>query len=116
MFLNSAGPGVGSTLWVIMGCDANSHHTVWESSDVNARRQALTFFISVRQEVIDITVATMNVACDVQEWHVLTALSASDHRFIRFYKYFQKDAVLNAHYKDPKATDWVSNNKEWSLI
>ena len=62
---------------LIVGCDANSQHTSWGSTNINNRGESLfnyimangldimnrgnkpTFVTSTRQEVIDITIATM---------------------------------------------------------
>jgi hypothetical protein len=62
---------------LIIGCDANSHHISWESTNVNNRGESLfnyimanwldimnrgnspTFVTSNRQEVTDIRVATL---------------------------------------------------------
>ena len=61
---------------LLLGCDTNSHHTLWGSMDTNSRerdlleyliptdldilntRNTLTFHNSVREEVIDITLCT----------------------------------------------------------
>jgi hypothetical protein len=62
---------------LIIGCDANSHHISWESTNINSRGESLfnytvangldimnrgnspIFVTSNRQEFIDITVATL---------------------------------------------------------
>jgi len=64
---------------LIIGCDANSHHTYWGSTSINNRGESLlnyimangldimnkgnrpTFVKSNRQEVIDVTIATFYV-------------------------------------------------------
>jgi hypothetical protein len=64
---------------LIIGCDANSHHTSWGSTNINNRGEYLfnyimahgldimnrgnrpTFVTSKRQEVIDIAIATVYV-------------------------------------------------------
>lgn len=67
----------------IMDCDANAHHTCWGSSDCNPRGERLlkflaatnmdflntnnrpTFQNAVREDVIDITLASRNVWSEV---------------------------------------------------
>jgi len=87
---------------LIIGCDANAHHTCWGSSNINERGRALleylvttdldilnkgtqpTFVVSNRQEVIDITLATSNIVSNVRAWRVSDKESLSDHRHIMF--------------------------------
>ncbi|XP_024881916.1 uncharacterized protein LOC112461076 [Temnothorax curvispinosus] len=97
-------------LELLLGCDANSHHLVWGSSDINPREESLldfimstnlqilnrgtepTFLDSRRQEVIDITLCTRGVVDLVAGWRVSNEPSGSDHRQIRFdLVNFQKD-------------------------
>ena len=87
---------------IIYGCDANSHHEIWGSSDVNTRGEHLleflianrlrllnvgikpTFSNRVRKEVIDITFCTESVVGKVEEWRVSNEPSLSDHSYITF--------------------------------
>ena len=64
---------------LVIGCDANAHHTTWGSSNINNRGESLfnfimandldiknkgnrpTFVTCNRQDVIDITIATLYV-------------------------------------------------------
>ncbi|XP_012220497.1 uncharacterized protein [Linepithema humile] len=87
---------------LIMGCDANAHHTVWESSDTNEKgRKVLEFLASTdleilntgdeptfctiaRREVLDITVCSRQLIQEVVEWRVSMEPSLSDHRQITF--------------------------------
>ncbi|XP_024874752.1 uncharacterized protein LOC112456449, partial [Temnothorax curvispinosus] len=89
-------------LELLLGCDANSHHLVWGSSNINPRGESLldfiistnlqilnrgkepTFLDSRRQEVIDITLGTRGVVDLVAGWRVSNEPSGSDHRQIRF--------------------------------
>src|SRR5262249_43000658 len=72
---------------LLVGCDANAHHVVWGSTNVNSRGESLleylsstdleilnrgnspTFVIENRQEVIDITLATPDLMSQVSRWH-----------------------------------------------
>ena len=73
---------------VLVGCDANSHHITWGSTNINKRGQALveylntndlitlnignkaTFVNKIREEVLDITICSENLINDVHEWRV----------------------------------------------
>jgi hypothetical protein len=86
-------------LELLLGCDANSHHEVWGSTNVNPSRESLldfimhtklhilstgiepTFLDSRRQEVLDITLCTRGLAGLVRDWRVSSEPSKSDHRF-----------------------------------
>ncbi|XP_020299283.1 uncharacterized protein LOC109863429 [Pseudomyrmex gracilis] len=89
-------------LELLLGCDANSHHVRWGSTDTNLRGESLqdylmgtgltilnrgnepTFLDSRKQEVIrDITVCTERMASLVRDWRVSNEPSESDHRHIR---------------------------------
>jgi len=52
--------------------------------DIMNRGNKPTFFTSNRQEVIDITIATVYVGNCIKDWHVTEEVSCSDHRYIRF--------------------------------
>jgi ribonuclease HI len=87
---------------LLIGCDANAHHTVWGSSDINKRGDSLlqfigstrleilninnepTFINKLRQEVIDMTLVTRGITHLVSNWHVSSEASMSDHRWICF--------------------------------
>jgi len=73
---------------LIVGCDANSHHTSWGSTNINNRGESLfnytvakgldimnrgkkpTFVTSTRQGVIDITIATLYAGNFIKDLHV----------------------------------------------
>ena len=85
---------------LIIGCDANAHHTSWGSTYINNRGESLfnyimangldimnrgnrpTFVTSNRQEVTDITIATIYIGNLIKDWHVTEEVSCSDHRYI----------------------------------
>jgi len=99
---------------IIIGCDANAHHVIWGSSDVNQRGESLlefilnnnleilnvvnvpTFVTRVRSEVLDITLSSRSVASHINDWHVSPEESMSDHRIIRF------NIGLNLEYSERK--------------
>ena len=110
-----------SGLELLLGCDANSHHVGWGSSDVNSRGESLHDFImstgliilnrgteftfqdSRRQEVIDITLCTRRVAELVMDWRVSNEPSGSDHRQIRL---TLCHTPVDKWVRNPKNTDW----------
>ncbi|XP_039951545.1 uncharacterized protein LOC120768855 [Bactrocera tryoni] len=83
---------------LIIGCDANAHHTEWGSTDCNVRGESLleyvvgsnlaienvgcepTFIAISRREVLDITLSNEPATGLVSQWIVSTELSLSDHR------------------------------------
>ncbi|KAJ8735608.1 hypothetical protein PYW07_007228 [Mythimna separata] len=108
---------------LLIGCDANAHHTNWGSTDINDRGELLhdfvltnrlqivnegckpTFVTRSRKEVLDVTLATIHTARLISNWHVSDEPSMSDHRLIKF--------ALNTSniretitFRDVKATDW----------
>ena len=86
----------------LIGCDANAHNVIWGSSNTNERGIDLmelisvnnlfilnrgnrpTFCNSVREEVIDLTLCSDDLATDISNWEVWQEESHSDHRYIRF--------------------------------
>ena len=107
---------------LIVGCDANSHHICWGSSNINERGSALleylvttdldvlnkgtkpTFVISNRQEVIDITLATSDIESYITGWRVSDEESLSDHRHIQFQ--IRTDRPVLTPWRNPRATQW----------
>ncbi|XP_055622249.1 uncharacterized protein LOC129765838 [Toxorhynchites rutilus septentrionalis] len=106
----------------IIGCDANAHHTVWGSSDVNTRGECLleylmshninicnqgndpTFVNSVRQEVLDLTLCSSKLSDTLKNWHVSSEESLSDHKHIMF-NYNSGDLLIE-QFRDPRKTNW----------
>ena len=86
----------------IVGTDANAHHTIWGSSDINPRGEDLlaycasadlnfcnvgykpTFRTKTREEVLDLTLVNRCAWNRVVGWHVSNVPSFSDHMYIRF--------------------------------
>ncbi|XP_020298130.1 uncharacterized protein LOC109862474 [Pseudomyrmex gracilis] len=108
-------------LELLLGCDANSHHVGWGSTDTNLREESLhdylmgtgltilnrgnkpTFLDSRRQEVIDITVCKKRVASLVNDWRVSDEPSGSDHRQIRLtLQQIQQISWV----RNPQKTNW----------
>jgi hypothetical protein len=64
----------------------------------------LTFVISNRREVIDLTLGTNWIENQVRNWHVSDEPSLSDHRYILFQT--GNDEITKVTFHDPKRTDW----------
>lgn len=87
---------------LILGSDANSHHVVWGSSNCNPKGDSLLEFIlssnlgilnkineptfrnSIREEVLDLSLASLHISHLIKEWKVTDDILTSDHRCIRF--------------------------------
>lgn len=106
---------------LIVGCDANSHHLVWGSTDTNIRGEKLMEFIvssdlcllnkgnrpifinRIKEEVIDITFCSSGLEPDVSDWHVSQEHSFSDHQAICFS--LAADAIVPTPFRNPKRTN-----------
>lgn len=106
----------------VIGCDANAHHTVWGSTDINTRGEYLlqflsskninicnvgdkpTFSNSIRQEVLDLTLCSPSISDKIKNWHVSDETSMSDHKHIIFD--WEGGLTIERTFKDPKKTDW----------
>ncbi|XP_043461994.1 uncharacterized protein LOC122498366 [Leptopilina heterotoma] len=114
---------------LLLGCDANSQHTVWRSTKDNQRGQELleyligkdldilntgstpTFINAVRQEVIDITLCSKSIENKLRRWRVSNEPSLSDHSQIVFE--VESAVRLEAKWiRNPRKTDWAKYNSE----
>ncbi|XP_054745928.1 uncharacterized protein LOC129250321 [Anastrepha obliqua] len=93
---------------LVVGTDANAHHTVWGSADINDRGESLFTYIlqssleianrgeeptyvgPTSRNVLDLILYTSRHVM-VQEWEVLSRSSFSDHRHISFQGYTIKN-------------------------
>ena len=106
---------------LIMRCDANAHHTIWGSTDINERCEILlevlvknisimnvgtspTFVTSVRREVLDLTLTTRFIGDRIESWKVSEEQMQSDHRMIVFN--LKVPGLVKPRYRNPRATDW----------
>ena len=113
---------------LIIGCDSNSHHEVWGSTDTNDRGEQLlefltgtrmiianqgrdpTFVTRTRSEVLDLTLSDSDLGRNIQGWRVSEEPSMSDHMTIRFKIVMRK---RNEEWsRNPKTTDWSSYRTE----
>lgn len=109
-------------LELIIGSDANAHHTIWGSKDVNPRGKILSEYLSstnlmllnvgntptfvnkIREEVIDISLASPIVERDVRKWEVSPEVTLSDHRWITFE--IASDNEPPKKFRNPRKTNW----------
>ena len=116
--------GMRDNLDLILGCDANAHHTVWGSSNVNRRGEALmdfvvssslqlinrgnkpTFVEARRAEVIDITLASNGASRKIYDWHVSEEITGSDHRYICFRYSPTTTPTAAVLRRNPRNTNW----------
>lgn len=107
---------------LIVGSDANAHHIIWGSSDINLRGSSLmeylsstdlgllnignrpTFMVSNREEVLDITLCSNRISHELTNWHVSDEESLSDHRYI-FFEHSNVTAQT-LRFRNPRSTNW----------
>jgi len=112
---------------LVLGCDANAHHTSWGSSNTNLRGEMFVDFLMTtnmfvvnkghkptfmdgmgREEVLDVTLASSNILEKVESWEVSSEASFSDHNYITF---CIKMGALERHsFRNPKKADWSKFN------
>ena len=113
---------------LIIGSDANSHNVIWGSSDDNARGEHLleyiistnleicnvgnspTFIVANRQEIIDITLASINILDHIVNWQVIDDMK-SDHRPITFEVMGEYVQNLDS-FRNVRKTRWDRYKKE----
>ena len=111
-------------LGLLIGCDANSQHTIWGSTKCNNRGNKLldfllsydiviqnvgnspTFVNKIRQEVIDLTLTNQTASRLIQNWSVLDEDSLSDHRYIGFQ--LRTDPTIIPLGRNPRKTNWTA--------
>ncbi|XP_062710252.1 uncharacterized protein LOC134288683 [Aedes albopictus] len=112
----------------IIGCDANAHHTVWASKDINSRGECLleyitdneidicnrgdvpTFINAIREEVLDLTLCSPTISDKIKNWHVSDEISLSDHKQILFE--YEAGQQLIQTITDPRKTNWELYNTQ----
>ena len=85
----------------VIGTNANAHHTVWSSSNINTRGMNLLMFCASanlhicnvgkkptfrtrKKKVLDLSLINRNAENCISDWHVSDGPSFSDHMYIRF--------------------------------
>lgn len=107
---------------LLLGCDANAHHTIWGSTNINERGESLfnylletnllicnrgsepTFITVNRREVLDLTLITKANCFRVTNWRVSEQASLSDHCWILFEVQF----TIEPHksFRNIRRTNW----------
>lgn len=109
-------------LSLFVGSDANAHHTVWGSTNINKRGTALlnylsqvdlhpinkghrpTFVVANRKEVLDITLVSSQLLNKIVSWKVDDEESSSDHRYIKTVINLGTTAPIK--YRNKRKTNW----------
>ena len=109
---------------VAFGADANAHHTIWGSTDVNERGELLldyiinenivicnrgnepTFVVTTRREVLDITLTNLLEDDFIGNWKVLEENSFSDHRYIQLTVCLDSGNQTVPVFRNYRKTDW----------
>lgn len=107
---------------LLIGCDANAHHTFWGSTDTNCRGESIldflsgtnlnicnrgtapTFITRNRKEVLDLTLATNSSSLMVRNWRVSEAASLSDHCWILFR--IEGNLDRRMPFRNPRKANW----------
>ena len=115
---------------LIIGCDANAHHIIWGSTNINERGNILmeliseskldilnkgstpTFVTSNRAEVLDLTLSSSFIAERIHNWRVTNEVSLSDHKHIQFE--LQINNIFDESFRNPQKTDWVKFENQLS--
>ena len=114
---------------IIIGTDCNSHNTVWGSTNDNQRGHNLleylvttnlficnignspTFVNAIRSEVLDITLASLNITDRIFHWTVSNKDMLSDHRPIEFTVQKYNTQAIH-YYRNIKKTRWEQYNRQ----
>jgi hypothetical protein len=117
---------------LIIGYDANAHHTAWGSTGVDPRGESLmeylvslnlnilnhgnepAFVVSNRTEVTDLTLGTNKIANLVSNWHVSDETTLSDDRYICFQ--IGNISINQVTYRNPRRTNWESYKDDLKVI
>jgi len=107
---------------LVIGCDANAHHTQWGCPNNNDRGESLfdfilnsnlflcnmgnvpTFITKTCQKIIDLTLVSDSLVGAVKNWAVCDEHSFSDHRFIE--TMLSLDSALPVSFAKPSLADW----------
>lgn len=108
---------------LVIGCDANGHHTQWGSKDINERGESILDFILTTdlnicnrgevptfankktETVIDLTLATNAEGLAIQNWRVTPEYAFSDHGRISFT--INREPQVGKPFRNPRKTDWT---------
>jgi len=108
---------------LLIGCDANAHHTQWGCPNNNDRGESLfdfilnsnllcnrgnvpTFITKTYQTIIDLTLVSDSLVGAVKNWIVSDEHSFLDHIFIK--TVLSLDSPLPVSFANPRRADWHS--------
>lgn len=109
-------------LELIVGCDANAHHSLWGSKKICKRGEELldyitsnnlqilnvgnepTFVSGERMDVIDLTISTLQISRRIENWRVEKGDSFSDHKAIGLE--IRTAKLKPVKFRNKKKTDW----------
>ncbi|XP_036146026.1 uncharacterized protein LOC118646681 [Monomorium pharaonis] len=99
---------------LILGCDANAHHTMRGSTDTNRRgKKLLEFLLSTDLEILNKGRGLCHGVQEVTGWRVSDELSLSNHRQIIFRLAKVQAKVRTV--RDPRKTDWDSFREDLAV-
>ena len=102
LFIDLINHCTANNLALVVGSDTNAHHCAWGSTDTNNRGQSLMDYLNTtniipinignkptfqnyrRSEVLDVTMASLNIIDSISDWKVLDEMTFSDHKYITF--------------------------------
>jgi hypothetical protein len=109
---------------LIIGCDANAHHTLWGSTGSNPKGESLmeflvssklnilnhgnepNFVVCNRKKIIDLTLVTNKIVNLVSNWNVSDEPPLSDHRYICFQ--IGNISINKVTFRNSRRTNWDS--------
>lgn len=111
---------------LITRCNANAHHILCESTDINPRKSLVEYLVTSNldvlnrenkpislishRQVIDLTLWTYHIGNLVRDWHICDKPSLSNHRYVLFQVWNEHVDKITFH--DTKRTDWESYNDD----
>ncbi|XP_033243076.1 uncharacterized protein LOC117186416 isoform X1 [Drosophila miranda] len=108
-------------LQLLIGADANAHHNVWGSPDINDRGESLLdFILSTNLDVANVgeehtfvgpTSGPTGKITLVSDWRVLERPSFSDHKYIQFKREFEHSVRTITVYRNLRNTNWIKFQK-----
>ncbi|XP_067216927.1 uncharacterized protein [Linepithema humile] len=100
---------------LIMGCDANAHHTVWGSSDTNDRgRKVLEFLASTDLEILN--TGDEPTFCTIARREVLDITVCSRQLIQEISFRIAKARGKEVKFRNPRKTKWDSYREDWPTV
>ncbi|KAJ8949985.1 hypothetical protein NQ318_002394 [Aromia moschata] len=95
--------GIGLPL--LVGCDSNSHHTMWGDKEVKPRGRMLLEFLTLSGMQIANRGSVPTYFTPERQSRVSLEVSLSDHRHI-FFGLDESTQLIENGYRNPRATQW----------